>query len=847
VVATPEPTLSTGAQPQPPVSAEVPTRLVGTLRTGSDALGTGEPMAVPAATDDWPVLADFEIRSELARGGVGVIYLAQEKSLKRVVAVKVLQRQFRDQPPVVQRFLEEAQITGQLQHPGIPPIYRAGWLEDGRPYLAMKLIKGQTLAERIEHGPPVNVLAVFEAVAQAVGYAHAHGVIHRDLKPQNIMVGSYGEVQVMDWGLAKLIDHGAGAGEAPAVRTQMFDPRDEPEAMDTLMGSVLGTPAFMAPEQAAGERVDQRSDVFGLGAVLCTLLTGRPPFDGVMPRLVLLNAAQGRTEAAFRRLDTCGADPEVIQLCKKCLSLSPADRPGDANAVAQEVAALRSAAEARARQAELDRVRLAVITSEQRKRRRLSLFIVAVLFLGLITTTGLAWWASRERDEKERQRQEAETQRSRAEQNEAQAKESDAESRAMLDFVVERVFAAARPREESGGLGHDVKLIDAIQSALPYVPQSFAQQPRTAARIRRTIGLSFLTLGMPAAAVEQLETARGLYQQHCGPHHPDTLSTMNLLANGYAALGRHNEALALRQETLKLRSQHLGPHHRDTLTSMNNLALSYAAVGRHEDSVRLHEETLALRQSQLGAEHPDTLMSMINLAHAFMTVGRWNEALTLQQKTLALQRATLGPTHPDTLGTMNNLALSYFARGRYEDASLLHAETLKTRETLLGPAHPETLISMNNLASARAALGQHGEALRLYRRAAAARDRRAAAFPNDLDNRLHLGGLLGNIGHTLLQMDRSADSLEALEQAEIHLLYVLKQEPRSDQARKFLRNVHVNFAIALELLERYDEADAHWKEALDLTPKHELPEAQRTREHWRRKRPAPDADPPAVP
>jgi tetratricopeptide (TPR) repeat protein len=196
---------------------------------------------------------------------------------------------------------------------------------------------------------------------------------------------------------------------------------------------------------------------------------------------------------------------------------------------------------------------------------------------------------------------------------------------------------------------------------------------------------------------------------------------------------------------------------------------------------------------------------------------------------------------------MNNLALSYFARGRYEDASLLHAETLKTRETLLGPAHPETLISMNNLASARAALGQHGEALRLYRRAAAARDRRAAAFPNDLDNRLHLGGLLGNIGHTLLQMDRSADSLEALEQAEIHLLYVLKQEPRSDQARKFLRNVHVNFAIALELLERYDEADAHWKEALDLTPKHELPEAQRTREHWRRKRPAPDADPPAVP
>jgi serine/threonine protein kinase len=820
-----------------PYAPDAPTRLAAVPNAALSEQIT--PLNPPhLAVEEWPKLAEFDLRAELARGGVGVIYLAYEPALKRTVAVKVLQSRFRGDPTITQRFLEEAQITGQLQHPGIPPIYRVGWLEDGRPYLAMKLIKGETLAERLQRGAEVNILAIFEAVAQAVGYAHAHGVIHRDLKPQNIMIGPYGEVQVMDWGLAKVVDAPA------AVQTVVHDPREVAGATDTLQGSVLGTPAYMAPEQAAGGHVDQRADVFGLGAVLCTMLTGRPPFDGALPRLILLQAAQGRLDSAYARLDACGADPEVIRLCRRCLAAEPAERPADGNTVAQEVAALRAAVEARARQAELDRAKFAVYSAEQRKRRRLSLALVGLLLAGLIATSSLAWWASQERDEKERQRAEAESQRARAEQNEAQAQQSEAESRAVLDFVVEKVFAAARPREEPGGLGHDARLIDAIQAALPYVQQSFPQQPLTAARLRRTIGLTFLVLGRAGQAVEQLEVARDLYQRHRGPAHADTLTTMNLLANGYAALGRHDDALTLREQTLAKRRQVLGPYHRDTLTSMNNLALSYAALGRRAEAVRLHEETLALRQQHLGVDHPDTLSSMNNLAQALQAVGRHDEARHLQQKTLALQRATLGPEHTDTLGSMNNLALSYFAEGRFEDARRLHAEALRLREATLGPEHPETLTSVNNLALAHFALGQHAEALRLFRRAAAARLRRAELAADDLDNRLNLGGLLGNIGHTLLQLGQTAEAVETLEQAEDHLLYVLKRQPKADQARLFLRTVHINYAMAAERLRRYDEADAHWQKAIELTPDHELPEAKRTRDFWRKKRPASDPDAP---
>ena len=346
----------------------------------------------PTATGAAPVPpAGYELLDEVGRGGMGVVYRARDVSLNREVAVKVLAERYAAGSAAAVRFLDEAQITGQLQHPGIPAVYRVGELPDGRPFLAMKLIKGDTLEARLKAGTPMDPLAVFEAVGQAVGYAHAHGVIHRDLKPQNVMVGAFGEVQVMDWGLAKVLAR-CGPERPPddpeatlGVGTEIKTARDSDSAR-TLHGSVLGTPAFMPPEQAAGEsdKVGARSDVFGLGAILCVLLTGKPPFAGGTAESVRLNAVRGKTEEAFARLDASAADPGVVALCKRCLAFEPADRPATADEVATAVGDLRRAADDRARQAERDKHAGEVRAAERRKRVRVAAGLAGLVFAAVL-------------------------------------------------------------------------------------------------------------------------------------------------------------------------------------------------------------------------------------------------------------------------------------------------------------------------------------------------------------------------------------------------------------------------------------------------------------------------------
>ena len=191
-----------------------------------------EPPIVRPASDEVPSRPDaagrYQLFGEIARGGMGAVLKGRDPDLGRELAVKVLLEKHRDDPEMVCRFVEEAQIAGQLQHPGIVPIYELGTFSDRRPYFAMRLVKGRTLASLLADRPRPRrdlsrFLAIFEAVAQAVAYAHARGVIHRDLKPSNVMVGAFGEVQVMDWGLAKVLPQGGAADDASAGRARGGD------------------------------------------------------------------------------------------------------------------------------------------------------------------------------------------------------------------------------------------------------------------------------------------------------------------------------------------------------------------------------------------------------------------------------------------------------------------------------------------------------------------------------------------------------------------------------------------------------------------------------------------------
>jgi tetratricopeptide (TPR) repeat protein len=347
----------------------------------------------------------YHIGAEIARGGMGAVYRATDAVFGREVAVKVLHDKYAPTSAAARRFHDEARITGQLQHPGVPPVFDLGELPGGRPFLAMKLIKGDTLDDLLKGAADRGrLVAVFEKVCEAVAYAHAHGVIHRDLKPANVMVGSYGEVQVMDWGLAKVLagpDGGRAAADPEATSTgTVVQSLRESDGSFTQAGAVLGTPAYMPPEQALGavDELDARSDVFGLGGLLAVVLTGKPPFVGDTAETTRMLAAKGKVADCFARLDACGADPDLVALAKRCLAPEKDDRPADAGAVAQAVATLRAAADDRARRAELDRVKAEgeaaaaeQRAAEQRKRRRVQAAL-GLTFTALVVAGGAFAW-----------------------------------------------------------------------------------------------------------------------------------------------------------------------------------------------------------------------------------------------------------------------------------------------------------------------------------------------------------------------------------------------------------------------------------------------------------------------
>ena len=309
----------------------------------------------------------YQLQGEIARGGMGAIIKGRDVDLGRELAIKVLLESHQGDPQVIRRFVEEAQIGGQLQHPGVVPVYELGTFPDRRPYFAMKLVKGRTLASMLhERTDPTDDLPRF--LASSSTSARRWPMPMRGGDPPRFEAverdgGSFGEVQVMDWGLAKVLPQGGIADEAAAqpvhetviatVRSGSAGSGSESEA-----GSVLGTPAYMAPEQARGEleRVDERADVFGLGAILCEILTGRPPYAGSTRGEIRAQAARGDLADALTQLEASAAELELVSLTKACLAAEVERRPRNAGEVAGRVTAYLAGVQERLRAAELGRV-----------------------------------------------------------------------------------------------------------------------------------------------------------------------------------------------------------------------------------------------------------------------------------------------------------------------------------------------------------------------------------------------------------------------------------------------------------------------------------------------------------
>jgi tetratricopeptide (TPR) repeat protein/tRNA A-37 threonylcarbamoyl transferase component Bud32 len=357
----------------------------------------------------------YQVLGEIARGGVGVVMKGHDVDLGRDVAMKVLRDEHSANPEVVQRFVEEAQIGGQLQHPGIVPVYELGVRADRRPWFSMKLVKGRTLSALLADRKDLaqdrrRFVGVFEQVCQTMAYAHSRGVIHRDLKPSNVMVGAFGEVQVVDWGLAKVMRHGGVADErrarkAPADVSVIATVRSESAGSESVVGSLLGTPAYMPPEQARGmvDQLDEKSDVFSLGAVLCEILTGKPPYVGEASQLLAM-AAKCELADAYDRLDACGADEELLAIARSCLIPAREVRPANAGEVARmvgehlasieqrigaaqvEAAAARAREEEAAARAEVEREK----RRQEQRAKRMTLALAGVVLVAVVGG-GFAW------------------------------------------------------------------------------------------------------------------------------------------------------------------------------------------------------------------------------------------------------------------------------------------------------------------------------------------------------------------------------------------------------------------------------------------------------------------------
>ncbi len=300
-------------------------------------------LSVGAATSEGQ---RFRLLRPHARGGLGEVFVALDAELHREVALKQILERHADDAVCRQRFDVEAEITGGLEHPGVVPVYGLGTYSGGRPYYAMRFIRGDSLKEAVEHfhsneAPTPDpgrrslelrkLLRRFHDVCNAVDYAHSRGVLHRDLKPANIMLGQYGETLVVDWGLAKVIGR-----SDPSAGEQTIAPSSSGSSK-TLPGSALGTPAYMSPEQAAGEldRLGPRSDVYSLGATLYCLLTGKPPFEGDDIGEILRRVRAGSFRAP-REVDPA-LDRALEAVCLKAMTTKPADRYASCPALAEDV------------------------------------------------------------------------------------------------------------------------------------------------------------------------------------------------------------------------------------------------------------------------------------------------------------------------------------------------------------------------------------------------------------------------------------------------------------------------------------------------------------------------------
>ncbi len=681
-------------------------------------------------------IGHYRIEALIGEGGMGAVYLARQESPDRQVALKIIRPGYTSET-TLRRFQFEAQVLGRLQHPGIAQIYEAGVYSTPEreaaglpavPYFAMEYVRGvdlKTFAD--QHHLSTNArLELCAKVCDAVEHAHTKGVIHRDLKPGNILVDQSGQPKVLDFGTARAIDHDANA-----------------VTMRTDVGQLVGTIPYMSPEQVSGDSMDldTRCDVYALGVVIFEMLTGALPHD--LGGKMIHEAVRIIREQEPTRLSSVDralrGDVETIVIA--ALEKDKSRRYASAGMLAADIRRYLSNEPIIARPASRAYQLRKFVQRNQLLVGAIATVIV-VLFLAVIgVSTALVRAIDAEhqatlsmeqaidaRAAEAKLREKAEKERARA--------EDEAETSRQVNRFMNDMLASANP-----GQGNRLITVrEVLDQSTRRIGTAFGERPIVEAQARSSIAGSYLGLGEASVALEQAKAALALLEKNAGPDDQRTIIAMGQVATAMQNLGDLEHAESTFREAMARADRALGPTAKETLAQKNNLAQVLAMSGRNEQAEKLLEEATTQLRETLGEEAPETLDALANYAVVLQFQSKYELCEQVTRKVLELRRRVQGPEHPSTLIAVNNLATLMADLGRSEEALQGYQESLELSRKVLGEDHPDTITSISNVAGGLTDLKRFAEGEKYYRQALEIRERKLGPLhPDTIQNLVDLG------------------------------------------------------------------------------------------------------------
>jgi tetratricopeptide (TPR) repeat protein len=743
--------------------------------------------------------AGYEVLGELGRGGMGVVYRAQQLALKRIVALKMLRAGANATAEELTRLAREAEVIAQLAHPHIVQVHELGQ-HDGRPYLALEFCPGGSLEHRIGTQPqePAYAARVVAQLAEALAAVHALGIIHRDLKPDNVLLTADGTPKVTDFGLAR---HG--------------------DAGQTAAGVIMGTPAYMAPEQARGElrALGPATDLWALGAILYRLLAGRVPFQGASVPDTLHLVVLADPVPLRQLVPGCPRDLETIAL--QCLRKEPHLRYASARALADDLHAWCAGRPISARPVStLER------TAKWARRNPLLAGLVGVIVLAGVSLAGLAQWAWQ--------------QKSAAETHAELARAERALARRALDTLTDDYIQ--RQLEQSPHLSAEDRAF--LQQVVNFYEQ-FARHGHDSppARSEQVAGLLKVALiqtrlGQSAAAREHLETARALAERFVAEQPTERAYTRQLakvqeyLGNTYAALSRSADAetayLAARAGLQQLADTDatLQP---ELARVQHNLGLLYHETNRLADAATQFNAALTV-QTQLHATGGPRLLRDLATTHNnlgnlardraqlapaeqhYRTALAVQTALVRHYPHLSICRQELAHTHHNLGHLLYTLRHFSAAEAEYLTARQMQQQLVQDYPGVAAFRHA-LATTHNSLGNVLNVLDRLADAERQLSAARALQTQLLAEHPEVTDYAVGLGGTLCNLGNLLDDRDQPREALAYFDQAIATLHDPVQRDARLATARVFLRNAHWGRAETLRQLGRGAESAVAWTQA----------------------------------